>query len=172
MVESIRRIFLGSWLFWPGEDYFCSPQSYPPCQGLVGNLLWEKGQDRTLSVLSHTHLELFPGGHKEQYYSMGSYENKYIQWTTLRQQRDQDVHELTNQFHTLCTNLGIKYLEKNLVLNYCSCLHRYIQEEMEFLDISSLGTTYQYATKIEHKFKHKRDFGSTNQKKGKGAPKL
>ena len=37
---------------------------------------------------------------KGQYYSVGSYEDKYIQWTTLRQQRDQDVHELTNLFHT------------------------------------------------------------------------
>ena len=43
---------------------------------------------------------------------------------------------------------------------------------MEFLDISSLGTTYRYAAKIEQKFKQKkRDFGSTNQKQAKGAPK-
>ena len=103
---------------------------------------------------------------------MGSYEDKYIQWTTLRQQRDQDVHELTNLFHTLHTKLGIKDSEKHLVLKYRSCLRRYIQEEMEFLNISSLGTAYQYATKIEQKFKQKkRDFGSTNQKQGKGAPK-
>ena len=33
---------------------------------------------------------------KEKYYPVGSYEDKYIQWTMLRQQRDQDVHELTN----------------------------------------------------------------------------
>jgi hypothetical protein len=32
--------------------------------------------------------------------------------------------------------------EKHLVLKYRNCLHRYIQDEMEFLDISSLGTTY------------------------------
>ena len=67
---------------------------------------------------------------------MESYEDKYIQWTTLRQQRDQDVHELTNLFHTLCTNLGIKYLERHLVLQYHSFLYRHIQEEMEFLDIT------------------------------------
>jgi hypothetical protein len=103
---------------------------------------------------------------------VGSYEDKYIQWTTLRQQRDQDVHELTNLFHTLRTKLGIKDSEKHLVLKYRSCLHRYIQEEMEFLDISSLGTTYRYAAKIEQKFKQKkRDFGSANQKQAKGAPK-
>ena len=96
---------------------------------------------------------------------MGSYEDKYIQWTTLRQQRDQDVHELTNLFHTLCTKLGIKYLEKNLVLNYRGCLHKHIQEEMEFLDITLLGMAYFYAAKIEQKFKKKkRDFGSKNLK--------
>jgi hypothetical protein len=58
------------------------------------------------------------------------------------------------------------------VLKYSSCLHRYIQEEMEFLDISSLGATYRYAAKIEQKFKQKKqDFGSVNQKQGKGTPK-
>ena len=89
---------------------------------------------------------------KGQYYPVGSYEDKYIQWTTLRQQRDQDVHELTNLFHTLCTKLGIKDSEKHLVLKYRSCLHRYIQEEMEFIDISSLGTAYPYVAKIEKNF--------------------
>ena len=86
---------------------------------------------------------------KEQYYPVGSYEDKYIQWTTLRQQRDQDVQELTNMFHAICTKLGIKDLEKHLVLKYHSCLHRFIQEVMEFLDISSLGTAYRYAANIE-----------------------
>ena len=68
--------------------------------------------------------------------------------------------------------MGIKDSEKNLVLKYHIYLHRYIQEEMEFLDISSLGTAYLYAAKIEQKFKQKkRDFGFANQKQGKGAPK-
>ena len=84
---------------------------------------------------------------------MRIYQDDYIQWTMLRQQRDQDVHEMTNLFHTLHTKLGIKYSEKNLVLKYHIFLHIYIQEEMEFLDISSLGAAYQYAAKIEKKFK-------------------
>ena len=42
---------------------------------------------------------------------------------------------------------------------------------MEFLDISSLGTAYRYAAKIEQKFKQKkRDFGSVNQSKEKVLP--
>ena len=65
----------------------------------------------------------------------------------------------------LRTQLGIKDSELHLVLKYHGCLHRYIQEEMEFLNISSLGTAYRYALKIEQKFKQKkRDFGSTNPK--------
>jgi hypothetical protein len=56
----------------------------------------------------------------EQYYPVGSYEDKYIQWNMLRHQRDQDVHELTNLFHTLRIKLGIKYSEKHLVLKYRS----------------------------------------------------
>jgi hypothetical protein len=58
--------------------------------------------------------------------------------------------------------------------NYQDYIHRYIQTEMEFLYISSLGATYQYVIKIEQKFKQKKqEFGSANssqQKKGKGSP--
>eukprot|EP00253_Pinus_taeda_P030882 PITA_30882 len=78
---------------------------------------------------------------------MGSYEDQYIKWTTLRQGRDQDVSEFTNIFHILRTKLGIKDLEQQLVFKYRDCLHKYIQEEIEFLNISSLGTAYQYAIK-------------------------
>jgi hypothetical protein len=46
----------------------------------------------------------------------------------------------TNIFHTLCTKLGIKDLERHMVLKYHSALHRYIQTEMEFLDISTHRT--------------------------------
>ena len=43
---------------------------------------------------------------------------------------------------------------------------------MEFLNISSLGAAYRYAIKIEKKFKQKKQyFGSANRKQGKGAPK-
>ena len=59
-----------------------------------------------------------------------------------------------------------------LVLKYRGCLHKYIEDEMEFLDISSLGTAYRYDVKIEQKFKQKkRDFGSVNPKQGKCTPK-
>ena len=84
---------------------------------------------------------------------MGSYEDKYIQSTMLWQQSDQDVHELMNLFDTLHTKFGIKDSKNYLVLKFRSCLHKYIQEEMEFLDISSLGMTYRYAAKIYQKFK-------------------
>jgi hypothetical protein len=105
---------------------------------------------------------------------VGSYEDQYTRWTTLCQERDQTVPDFTNIFHTLCTKLGIKYSEHHLVLKYHNCLHRYIQIEMEFLDIASLGTTYRYACQDREKFKQKQqEFGSTNPsqpKQGKGNP--
>jgi hypothetical protein len=101
---------------------------------------------------------------KEQYYPIGNYEDQYMRWTTLWQERGQAVLEFTNTFHTLRTKLGIKDSEQHLVLKYRGALHRYIQTEMDFLDISSLGVAYRYAVKIEQKFKHqnKWEFGSTN----------
>eukprot|EP00253_Pinus_taeda_P034580 PITA_34580 len=109
---------------------------------------------------------------KEQYYPVGSYEDQYIKWTTLVQRRDQDMTEFTNIFHTLHTKLGIKDSEQHLILKYHGCQHKYIQEEIEFLNISLLGTAYLYAVKIEQKFKQKKqDFGSTNPKPRKGALK-
>jgi hypothetical protein len=87
-----------------------------------------------------------------------------MRWTTLRQERGQAVPEFTNTFHTLRTKLGIKDSERHLVLKYRGALHRYIQTEMDFLDISSLGVAYRYAVKIEQKFKHqnKWEFRSAN----------
>jgi hypothetical protein len=81
-----------------------------------------------------------------------------MRWTKLRQERGQAVPKFTN------TKLGIKESKRNLVLKYRGALHIYIQTEMDFLDISSLGAAYQYAVKIEHKFKHqnKREFRSAN----------
>jgi hypothetical protein len=60
------------------------------------------------------------------------------------------------------------------VLKYCGGLHRYIQAEMEFLDILSLGAAYRYAIKIEQKIKQKTDnlgLGTPHiKKKVKGSP--
>ena len=83
------------------------------------------------------------------------------------------MHELTNMFHTLHTKLGIKDSEGHLVLKYRGYLHKHIQEEVEFLNITSLGMAYRYGAKIEQKFNQKkREFGSANLKPGKGAPEL
>jgi hypothetical protein len=69
---------------------------------------------------------------KEQYYLVGNYEDQYMRWTTLRQERGQAVPDFTNNFHTLRTKLGIKGSEQNLVLKYRGALHRYIKTEMDF----------------------------------------
>ena len=74
----------------------------------------------------------------------------------LWQGRDEYVLEFTNIFRTLHTKLGINDFEWLLVLKYRDCLHMYIQDEMKFLDISSLSMTYRYNVKIKHKFKQKK----------------
>jgi hypothetical protein len=71
--------------------------------------------------------------------------------------------------------MGIKDFEQHLVLKYHGDLHRYIQTEMDFLNISSLGVAYRYAIKIEKKFRHqnKWEFGYVNlqqPKHGKDGP--
>jgi hypothetical protein len=108
--------------------------------------------------------DFFVDAVKEQYYPVDNYEDQYMRWTTLRQEKSQTVSEFTNTFHTLRTKLGIKDSERHLVLKYRGALHRYIQTEMDFLNISSLGAAYRYAVKIEQKFRHqnKWEFGSAN----------
>ena len=59
-----------------------------------------------------------------------------MRWTTLRQEMGQEVRNFINTFHTLRTKLGVKDSERHLVLKYSGALHRYIQTEMDFLDIS------------------------------------
>eukprot|EP00253_Pinus_taeda_P002175 PITA_02175 len=51
--------------------------------------------------------------------------------------------EFTNIFHTLRTKLGIKDSEQHLVLKYRGSLHKYIQEEIKFLNTPSLGAAYR-----------------------------
>jgi hypothetical protein len=52
--------------------------------------------------------ESFRDAIKEQYYPVGSYDDLYTKWTTLRQERDPVVQDFKNIFHTLRTKLGIK----------------------------------------------------------------
>jgi hypothetical protein len=105
--------------------------------------------------------DFFVDAVKEQYYSVGNYDDQY---TTLQQERGQAVPKFNNTFHTLWTKMGIKDYERHLVLTYRMTVQRYIQTERDFLDISSLGAAYWYVVKIEQKFKHqnKRDLGSSN----------
>jgi hypothetical protein len=86
---------------------------------------------------------------KEQYYLVDNYEDRYMRWITFRQEKSQKVSEFTNTLHTLCTKLGIKDSEQNLVMKYRGALYRYIQTKMDFLNISSLGVSYRYVFKIE-----------------------
>jgi hypothetical protein len=59
------------------------------------------------------------------------------------------------------------------MLKYHGGLHRYIQDEMEFFYISSLGTFYRYAIKIKKKIKQKTKhlgLGTPHSKRKERAP--
>jgi hypothetical protein len=64
-------------------------------------------EESTIFVVSST-WNSFRDAIKEQYYLVGSYEDQYTRWTTLRQERDYKVPYFTNIFHTLRTKLGVK----------------------------------------------------------------
>ena len=82
----------------------------------------------------------------------------------MRQEKIQIVLKFTNTFHTLGTKIGIKDSKRHPFLKYSGDLHRYIQTEMDFLNISSLRVAYLYVVKIEKKFRHqnKWEFRSEN----------
>jgi hypothetical protein len=48
---------------------------------------------------------------KKKYYPMGNYDDLYMRWTTLDQERGQTMFEFTNTFHTFHIKMGIKYSE-------------------------------------------------------------
>jgi len=97
---------------------------------------------------------------------MENYDDQYMRWTMLHQKWDQRVSEFKTTFHTLHTKLVIKDSKWHLVMKYHGDLHRYMQTEMDFLKISSLGFSYRYVIKIEKNFRHqnKCEFGSANLK--------
>jgi hypothetical protein len=49
--------------------------------------------------------DFFVDAVKEQYYHVGNYEDQYMRWTTLQQERGQAVLEFTNAFHTVITEI-------------------------------------------------------------------
>jgi hypothetical protein len=134
---------------------FALLKSVPHIKDWWENFCEQKETEETSLFIVTTTWESFSDVIKEKYYHVGSYDDLYTKWTTLHQERDQAVQEFTNIFHTLRTKMGIKDSERHLVLKYEGDMYRYIQSEMEFLDISSLGVTYRYAIKIEQKLKQK-----------------
>jgi hypothetical protein len=70
---------------------------------------WEKISTKESGIYgAEPTWDFFVDAVKEQYYPIGNYEEQYMRWTTLQQERGQAVPEFTNTFHTLRTKLGIK----------------------------------------------------------------
>jgi hypothetical protein len=57
---------------------------------------------------AETTWDFFMDAVKEQYYPVDNYEDQYMIWTTLRQEKSQTMLEFTNTFHTLHTKMGIE----------------------------------------------------------------
>jgi hypothetical protein len=88
---------------------------------------WEKNSTEESGIFGvELTWDFFTNVVKEQYYLVGNYDDHYMRWTMLRQERGQIGSEITNTFHTLCTKLVIKESEWHLVLKYNGSLHRYI----------------------------------------------
>jgi hypothetical protein len=139
MVKSARRLFLCSQFFDREKITFALLKSLPHVKHWW-ETYWEQSSTEESGIYgAEPTWDFFVDAVKEQYYPVGNYEDQYMRWTTLWQERGQAVPEFTNTFHTLRTKLGIKDSERHLVLKYRGALHRYIQTEMDFLDISSLG---------------------------------
>ena len=85
-------------------------------------------------------------------------EKQYKKWQQLRKWKDQSVQSYTDEFYRLMARLSIQEEDKLLVLKYVSRLSPCIQQEMEFLTISTLAGAFHYAGKIEAKQKGKACF--------------
>jgi hypothetical protein len=44
---------------------------------------------------------------KKEYYLSWNYDDQYMRWTMMHQERGQTLKEFTNTFHTLRTKMGI-----------------------------------------------------------------
>jgi len=86
---------------------------------------WEKNSTEGFGIFgAEPTLDFFMDVVKEQYWPIGNYDDQYMVWTMLCQERVQAVSKFTNTFHTLQTKLGIKESKKHLVLKYRRDLHR------------------------------------------------
>jgi hypothetical protein len=66
---------------------------------------WERHtMDESMPFKREPTWEAFVDSLKEDFYPVGSYDDQYMRWMTLCQERDQTVPEYTNIFHTLCSN--------------------------------------------------------------------
>ena len=80
---------MGSWLEWDGY-----------CNNHVGDEFVASSTKPTWATFVHAL--------KEDFYPIENYDNQYMRWTSLCQERDQTILQFTNIFHTLHSKLGIK----------------------------------------------------------------
>jgi hypothetical protein len=77
----------------------------------LGNLLGEKFHRGVWKFGVEPTWDFFMDVVKEKYYPVGNYDDQYMRWTTMHQERGQTVLDFRNVFHTLHTKLDIKHFK-------------------------------------------------------------
>ena len=72
-----------------------------------GKIIERKVPQRSPEYMGSIPLQIFfVDAVKEQYYPVDNYEDQYMRWTTLQQEKSQIVSDFTNTFHTLHAKLA------------------------------------------------------------------
>jgi hypothetical protein len=110
MVKFVRRLFLCSQFFDREKITFTLLKALPHVKHWW-ETYWEKSSTEESGIYGvEPTWDFFVDVVKEQYYPVGNYEDQYMRWTTLRQERGQEVPEFTNTFHTFAPSWVSKTL--------------------------------------------------------------
>jgi hypothetical protein len=104
MVESAGRICFGPQFFDREKISFSLLKVVPRVKDWWDTYFEQKAREEYAVFVVAPTWDSFRDAIKEQYYPVGSCDDQYTKWTTLRQERDHTILDFTNIFHTLRTN--------------------------------------------------------------------
>jgi hypothetical protein len=125
-----------------------------------GKLTWDQSYTEEYGISeAEPTWDFFVDAIKEQYYPVGNYEDQYMRWTTPQQEKGPSSVRVHKYLPYLAHQAEYQILREKIGSKIPRDLHRYIQTEMDFLDISSLGVAYRYVVKTKKKFRHQNKRG-------------
>ena len=87
----------------------------------------------------------------KEFYPPKYIEQQYKKWQQLRKWKDWFVQSYMYQFYRLMVRLDVQKEHKMLFLKYVSGLSPYIQQQMEFITVSTFTNAFHYANNLEDK---------------------